>query len=212
MVYNVYFPFRLSSCPVSPNRCSSFLLAAYQRSLFLLQLFEKETSFRLLKPTWKRRMFDSRPVEVIGWITIAILTLKLSLDLSYLVFTTFFAKFFCLNLQKCGPWAGTKLAIEFHCVLNFVFWHPFAFVNSRYWRDRRHRTRVCKTSKTKLQNWFNYEQTKKIKVAFSVCSSRIKRCSDKQNAIKTKRRCWRNKYNSSYTHWNDTWIEISCQL
>jgi len=66
-------------------------------------------------------MFDSRPVEVIGWITIAILTLKLSFDLSYLVFTTFFAKFFCLNLQKCGPWAGTKLTIEFHCVLNFFF-------------------------------------------------------------------------------------------
>ena len=114
----ITFTFRFVCPPVLFPRIGAHdFCLRHQSSLFLLQLFEKESSFRLLKPTWKRRMFDSSPVEVVGWITIVILTLKLSFDLSYLVFTTFFAKFFCLNLRKCGPWAGKKLVIEFHCAL-----------------------------------------------------------------------------------------------
>ena len=65
-----------------------------------------------------KKMLD-RPVEVIGWITIALLSFKLLFNSSIFIFSTFLTRicyFRKINLQKCGPWAG-KVQLSF--LLNY---------------------------------------------------------------------------------------------
>ena len=67
-------------------------------------------------------MFDS-PVEVIGWITIALLSSKILLDAIFFFYTTFLTRFRCfqkIDLRKCGPWAGTVGLSLYHYSYMFL--------------------------------------------------------------------------------------------
>lgn len=51
---------------------------------------------------------DCSHVELVGWITLAIITASLVYNVLHFVYTTFLGSLLgCnINLKKCGPWAG----------------------------------------------------------------------------------------------------------
>jgi len=52
---------------------------------------------------------DCSHVELVGWITLAIITASLIYNVLHFVYTTFLGSLLGrnINLKKCGPWAGT---------------------------------------------------------------------------------------------------------